>query len=134
MVNCEQTKGSGTRFCDLDGIKRNDLVGTKAAWIVWGLPKIMFLAGVFWSAGRVWLWTPALAVAGAACVVNAARCHRLHCYFTGPLYLLGAAASLLRGLGLLPLSWSWIGIALVAGTVLAYLPEWIRGKYLEKAP
>ena len=63
----------------------NDLVGTRVAWVVWYLPSLLLVAGMFWSNGRLWLWTPALLVAGMACVVNAARCGRLHCYFTGPL-------------------------------------------------
>lgn len=44
------------------------------------------------------MWTPALLTAAAACVVNAARCGRLHCYFTGPLFLFAAAGTFLRGL------------------------------------
>ena len=70
-----------------------------------------------------------LLVMGAACLANAARCGRLHCYFTGPLFLLGAVASLLRGLDIVFLPWSWIGYVLLGGTLLAYVPEWIRGRY-----
>lgn len=70
---------------------------------------------------------------GAACVANAARCGRMHCYFTGPFFLLLAAISLLHGLEIIPLGrkgWLWIGVALVVGSVvLHYLPEHIWGKY-----
>src|SRR3989442_15948432 len=41
------------------------------------------------------IWTLAFTVMGIACVVNAVRCGRVHCYFTGPFLLLLAAASLL---------------------------------------
>ncbi len=76
------------------------------------------------------LWTPAFIVAGAACVVNAAQCGRVHCYITGPLYLLAAVATLLAGMGFVPLRSSWIGGVVLGGTILAYVPEWVRGKYV----
>src|SRR5207247_6076405 len=40
---------------------------------------------------------------GVACVVNAAHCGRVHCYVTGPLYLLAAIATLLAGMEFVPL-------------------------------
>jgi hypothetical protein len=79
---------------------------------------------------RTALWTPAFLVAGVACVANARRCGRLHCYFTGPLYLVAAVATLLVGVGWVPLGWSWIAAAAIGGTVLAYVPEWVRGRYV----
>ena len=50
------------------------------------------------EAVRTLVWTLAFAVMGIACVVNAVRCGRVHCHFTGPFLLLLAAASLLHGL------------------------------------
>src|SRR5579859_7373655 len=47
-------------------------------------------------------WTIAFTVGAAGCLANARRCGRLHCFFTGPLYLLAAFASALYGLGVLP--------------------------------
>ena len=63
------------------------------------------------------------------CGANAFGCGRLHCYFTGPLFLLGAVATLLRGFEIVFLPWSWIGYGLLGGTLFAYIPEWVRGKY-----
>jgi hypothetical protein len=63
-------------------------------------------------------------------VVNAAHCRRLHCYLTGPLYLLAAGLTVLSGLDLVALPWTWIGGAIAGGTVLAHVPEWIGVKYL----
>ncbi len=111
----------------------SDLPRREIHWLVWCLPVLLLVVGIFWSEGRVWLWTPALLGAGIACVANAARCGRLHCYFTGPLYLLGAAATLLRAFEIVPLRWSWIGNAILVGTILAFLPEWFRGKYVKSA-
>lgn len=85
---------------------KNDRVSSKIGWLVWGLPMALLLAGEFWGEAHVRLWIPALVVAGAACFVNAARCGRLHCHFTGPLYLFGAVAILLHGLELVPIGWS----------------------------
>ena len=65
--------------------------------------------------------------------MNAARCGRVHCYITGPLYLLAAVATLLAGMEFVPLRSSWIGGAVIGGTILAYVPEWVRGKYLARA-
>jgi hypothetical protein len=109
----------------------NDLAAKKVALVLWGVPGFLLVLGWFWPDARVWVWTPALSVAGASCVVNAARCGRLHCYFTGPLYLLLALVSLLRGLAVLPIAWNWILFALLAGSVLAHVPEWVRGKYVK---
>src|SRR5262245_60641792 len=108
----------------------NDLVKRRVALLLWYIPGALLLIGMFWSEGRAWLWTPALVVAGTACLVNAARCGRLHCYITGPLWLLGATATLLRGLGIVHLPWSWILYTLLAGSVLAFVPEWVGCKYV----
>jgi len=102
--------------------------------LVWRAPLLLLAIGAFTgSAARTALWTTALTVMGCACVVNAARCGRRHCYFTGPVFLLGALASLTYGVGVLPLGargWSWISSAvLVAYLVLRRLPERFSGTY-----
>lgn len=106
--------------------------------LLWGLPQIAFILGIFVSPLlRTVLWTASLTVIGVACLVNAFRCGRLHCYLTGPFSLLGAVVSLAYGLGVLPLGpqgWLWIGVAvLVGGSVLSYVPERIWGKYVSRA-
>jgi len=83
----------------------DDLAGKKIAWLIWGLPSALLVIGIFWSQVRAWLWTPALVVAGVACLVNANRCGRLH-YITGPLYLLAALATVLVGLEWVAVRWS----------------------------
>ncbi|HLW74651.1 MAG TPA: hypothetical protein VKT74_06245, partial [Gammaproteobacteria bacterium] len=78
-------------------------------------------------------WTFAFTVAAAGCLANARRCGRLHCFYTGPLYLLAALASLLYGVGVLPLGhqgWNWISGTAVVGTLLAICGlEKLFGKY-----
>src|SRR5713226_9209640 len=95
-----------------------DMVSQRVAWLVWRLPEALFILGIFWRGARVWLWVPCLTVAGLACTVNARRCGRRHCFITGPLYLLGALASLLNALSVVSIPWSWIPVAMVAGTAL----------------
>jgi uncharacterized membrane protein HdeD (DUF308 family) len=82
---------------------------------------------------RTAVWTIALLVLGSACLANALRCGRVHCYVTGPFFLLMALASLLYGIGILPLGgsgWSVIGAAILVGAIaLSCLPEMLFGKY-----
>jgi len=82
------------------------------------------------------VWTLAFAVMGIACVVNALRCGRVHCYFTGPFLLLLAAGSLLHGLGLVslgPRGWQWLGLVALIGTILFLtVPERLWGRYARR--
>lgn len=82
---------------------------------------------------RTWVWTVSCLVMSGGCLINAMRCGRLHCYWTGPFFLLGAIASLTYGLGLLPLGqsgWGIIGYTLLGGIVfLTFLPEYFMGRY-----
>ena len=82
---------------------------------------------------RAVVWTVALATMGIACIVNALRCGRVHCYLTGPFFFLMALVALSYGLGMLHLGgngWNTLGlIALIGTIVLWYLPEMFLGKY-----
>ena len=111
-----------------------DFTRRRIAWLLWGVPVAALILGSFVApVPRMLLWTPAFVLAGVACVVNAAQCGRLHCYITGPLYLLAAVATVLAGTDLVALRWSWIDGAVVGGTILAYVPEWVRGRYVSRA-
>lgn len=94
----------------------------------------MVVTGILASVGwRTFVWTAALSTMGAACVVNAVRCGRLHCYITGPFFFAIAVVTLLYGLGVVPLGrngWSLIGLIVLVGAVALYcLPEIFWGKY-----
>ena len=105
-------------------------------FIWWGLPILIGFGANFlrpsleqeallWSALFVWMAT--------GCLLNARRCHRLHCYFSGPILLLGALTSAALGGGVLSFGpgalnyivWMTTGLAL-----LTFVPELIWGKYL----
>lgn len=102
-----------------------------AAIVATGTPVV----GTGW---RTAVWAASSAVMGAACLMNAMRCGRMHCYFTGPFFLLIAALVLLYGTGLLPLGpngWNILGLALLAGGLgLTYGPELIWGRYRHGTP
>ncbi len=70
---------------------------------------------------------------GIGCVANAVRCGRVHCYVTGPFFLVMAAVALLFGVGALALGkygWNLLGaVALVGALVLIYVPERLFGTY-----
>jgi hypothetical protein len=70
---------------------------------------------------------------GVACIVNALRCGRVHCYLTGPFFLLMALIALSYGLGILHLGangWNLLGLMTLIGAIaLGCLPEMFLGKY-----
>ncbi len=83
-----------------------------------------------WQAG---VWAVCLGIMAAGCLVNALRCGRTHCYFTGPFLILMGLASLAYGFGALPLGtsgWTWIGGVTLGGAVLlGFVPELLFGTY-----
>jgi hypothetical protein len=103
--------------------------------LAWGLPSAALAVGIFLEPGaRTLVWAVALVWMGAACLMNARRCGRRHCYLTGPFFLIMAVATLLHGSGAVwlgPNGWLWLGATIIAGGygALWYLPERIWGKY-----
>jgi hypothetical protein len=66
---------------------------------------------------------------GIACSANAARCRRVHCYFTGPLFLLATAYVLLAEFHIVQLHPAILLDTMLVLTLLAYLAEFPLGKY-----
>ena len=113
-----------------------DWVGSRRSYVIaWGIPSAALVAGsLFEPQVRTMIWTAALTWMGIACIVNALRCGRLHCYLTGPFFLLMAGATLSHGLRIFWLGahgWLWLALILVfvGGGLLWYLPERLFGKY-----
>ncbi|MGH9642016.1 MAG: hypothetical protein ACRD3Q_06280 [Terriglobales bacterium] len=100
-------------------------------WLTWGIPIVILVV----SPVRylVIVWPAALTFMGAACLLNARRCGRIHCYATGPFFLLLAILGLLYGIGVMPLGargWTRLSLALAIGSaVLLCVPEWVFGRY-----
>lgn len=82
-----------------------------------------------WAAGLTWL--------GAVCLLNLARCGRVHCAFTGPFFLIMALASLLAGFGVLSVGanpWNVLSEVILIGAVVLYcVPELIWGRYWRRS-
>lgn len=117
--------------------KSRDILSRPAlAFLVFWLPAIAIGAAGTSHISDAWrtaVWTVALGVMGVGCIVNARRCGRVHCYATGPFFLLMAVVTLFYGWGILPLGrrgWSLIGLAVVVGGLaLCCLPEMVLGRY-----
>ena len=105
--------------------------------LAWGLPTVALVGTAF---APPWIRTPAWLIAlvwmGTACLANARRCGRTHCYLTGPFFLVMAMAVLLHGYGLLPLGthgWMWLGATIAGGTALLWIAsEGLLGRYLHR--
>lgn len=124
MPNCSATQ-------------KNDLVANRKHYaLVWGAPALLLLLSwsmtmPLWAKG--FIWATALVWMGRACLWNASRCGRWHCFFTGPFFLLSAFAALSIGL-----EWPVTGrmnfnalglILLLATPVLHILPDVLGGTY-----
>jgi len=122
--------------CDTPG-KRSDILSKPLlSFLLYCLPAIAIVASGYEPVSRGWrtgIWTSALSVMGAACIANATRCGRIHCYVTGPFFLLAALGTLLYGLGVIPLGangWNVIGLTILVGAiVVCCLPDLLFGKY-----
>ncbi len=108
-------------------------------FVSWGLPVLILIASNFFDAVvpftvTVVLLSSALFWMGAACVLNARRCRRRHCFYSGPIFLLGSLAALLVGFQIVSLGQD--GLVIVVGVTLSlalstYLTEPIFGKYID---
>jgi hypothetical protein len=120
--------------------ERRDWVASfRSYMIAWGLPTAALVVGIILPpSARTIIWSSALVWMGVACILNALRCGRIHCFLTGPFFLLMAAATLLHGFEILwlgPNGWVWLGASLivVGGGLLWFLPERLWGKYSDRS-
>ena len=115
-MSSQPESGPGIRASDWSGNWRT-LVG------LWGIPGLAMLGAMWLEPGpRAVIWIVALVGMGTACFMNARRCGRTHCRFTGPFLI--AMATLVAGyaIGRLPLGpngWAILGgVTLVGFTAL----------------
>ena len=119
--------------CCPTNANRNDLIANKAAWLLWYVPAAAVLVGSFWARGRVWLWIPSFLVMGGACLANASRCGRLHCYVTGPLYILAAVYVALFASDVVRLNSGLFLLIVLGASCIAVCLEAPFGRYKRKA-
>lgn len=103
--------------------------------LAWGVPLLAIVAGILVDVpSRTVIWSIALGWMGLACLINARRCGRTHCRYTGPFYLILIVPVLLHGSDLLslgPYAWWILGAAvLFGGKIIWWGTETIWGKYV----
>lgn len=140
------TKELPPNTTDVCADERRDLASGLYLCLIFVLPIVVlsftgtvetpFLDRVL-SPYRVVIWPVLLVFMGGACLYNVRSCGRLHCYITGPFFLLLALVSLLYGLGWLPLGphgWVWLADVLILGSIVfCCVPEWLFGKYVRRS-
>ena len=105
-----------------------------SAFIWWCVPiAVGVLAATVRLPGRelASVWAVAFAWMATGCFLNALRCHRLHCYISGPAFLAGAVASGLLGAGVVPFAANALNLimtATVAVVLASFLPEMLWRK------
>ena len=102
--------------------------------IAWGIPSVILVAaGLLDPAPRALVWAGVLVWMGAGCLLNARRCGRTHCRYTGPYYLLMIVPVGLLGAGGFSFgAWAWwvLGAMILLGSKLIWLvTEVLWGKY-----
>jgi len=102
--------------------------------LVWGLPIVAILGGLLLDIqARAVVWAFALAWMGTACILNARRCGRTHCRYTGPYYLLMIGPTLFLSFGAQSvgvLGWSiFAGVILLGSKLLWWVTERSWGAY-----
>lgn len=126
-----------TRAATEQGRAKRDLSARAESFIaIWLAPIALASLVSILAADFVWAapaaWTTALAWMGAACLLNARRCGRLHCYFSGPILLIGAVAVVALTLGALDLGAYGLTTTVAVALALAaftYGLERVWGKY-----
>lgn len=122
---------------DVKALQSKDWVShARSHAVAWGLPGLLVIAGsLLYPSMKAAIWVGALVWMGVACLANAARCRRTHCYFTGPYFLALAVVAALHGFKIIRLGtsgWLWLGLMIVAGGgILWFLTERVWGKFLK---
>src|SRR6266704_1612322 len=100
------------------------LGGVYTSTLAWWMPKAAILAGLFFPVSvRAVIWIVALVWMGTACILNARRCNRTHCRYTGPYYLAMIVPVMALGAGLVTvgtLGWVWLGLIILGGSGLIW--------------
>jgi hypothetical protein len=78
---------------------RDWLGSVHTSLLAWWVPNAAILAGLLVPVSfRAVIWIIALIWMGTACILNARRCNRTHCRYTGPYYLAMVVPVLVLGL------------------------------------
>ena len=102
-----------------------DWLGSKrVSALAWWFPLVAIIGGLFVSLSlRTAGWVIALGWMGTACMLNARRCNRTHCRYTGPYFLAMIVPVMVLGTGLVTvgvLGWISLGVLIVGGSGLIW--------------
>jgi hypothetical protein len=106
----------------------------RASLLAWWIPEAAILAGLLVPAtGRAAIWIIALSWMGTACILNARRCGRTHCRYTGPYYLAMIVPTFVFGSGIVAVGiYGWLALAciiLLGDKLIWWVTEWSWGKF-----
>jgi len=103
---------------------RDWLGSVHTSLLAWWMPRVAILAGLFVPVSvRAVIWIIALVWMGTACLINARRCNRTHCRYTGPYYLAMVVPVMALGAGLITvgiLGWACLGVIILGGSGLIW--------------
>ena len=113
----------------------NDWLGSAHTHaLAWWLPQAAIVAGLIAPVPiRTAIWIIALLWMGTACLLNARRCGRTHCRYTGPYYLAMIVPVLALGSEVVAVGlygWLVLGVLILAGSkILWWATERAWGKF-----
>ena len=107
----------------------HDWVGNaRISLLAWWIPKAAIIVALLAPVPlRTAIWSTALLCMGIACILNARRCGRTHCLYTGPFYLgMAAPTTLLASSAISANIYGWVALALfiiAGGWVIRWATE-----------
>src|SRR5258708_35325712 len=105
-------------------VSRDWLSSKRTNLLAWWIPHAAIFAGLFVPVSvRAVIWIIALIWMGTACILNARRCNRTHCRYTGPYYLAMIVPVMVLGAGLVTvgiLGWVCLGVITSGGSRLIW--------------
>lgn len=130
MLRRMSSVGDDTARSDRDWVSAR-----RARMAAWWLPQAAIVASLLLPAlPRAVIWTIALVWMGVACLLNAARCGRRHCRYTGPYYLAAILPVLALAFGSVSLGtfgWAVLAALILAGSkVIWWSTERAWGKFM----
>jgi hypothetical protein len=106
--------------------------------LAWRIPQAAMLGGLFIAVpARTVIWIIALIWMGTACILNARRCGRTHCRYTGPYYLAMVAPVIILASGIVSAGfygWFVLGVLILAGSkIVWWVTERAWGKFSDSS-
>jgi len=113
---------------------RDWLANARTSALAWWVPKVAIVAALFAPiVVRGAVWTIALLWIGTACILNAKRCGRTHCRYTGPFYLSMIAPVLVLAFGIVAVGfygWLLLCVLILGGSwIIWWATERAWGKF-----